>query len=648
LTHASTASPTRKRGKKKLGLPIVLVLVVGTAAGGLYAVFGRKESDAAAEWARYTVRRSPLAISLTERGTLDAGTSTAIKNEVEGQRKILRIHVQDGQVVSKGQKLAELDVSDLAEKISAQRTRVYSAEAAKIAAENDLKKQEITNRDAIAKAKLDLDLAEGALRKYIEGDFEKQKKNYTAQIELAKSEQERQTDWLSWSERLYDKGYLSKNELDADKIKLNKARVDVELADLDLTMLEKFEFEQERKKLEGDVASKKNELEKAELTATAEIEIRGAKKKSDEQSLSEETTKLAKYEMQTQLGVLTAPADGLVMFGIVERGRWGSNDEAIQEGANVREGQTIFMMPDTSVMMAHTNIQEAMHNLVYDRVQRRSQTLEGRPVAGGGQLPAKITVDSLGGRLYRGVVETVSSTHDKGASWINPNLKLFPTRVKITDPVDGLRPGMSCTVEILVEEIPNALQVPIQAVRNVDGENVVFVEKDGQPTQRKVKVGRDNGLYVEILEGLNEGDEILVSRAALATGKPLQSKNNDTPTAPKTEDGAPVGEAPPRVGAGAGGEAPSGEAAGGAAGEGRRGGRGEGARGGAGGNGEGRRGGFDPAQMEARLKAVATPEDWAAYEAAKTSEDREARMTIIRKYRDQMAPTAPAPGGGGQ
>ncbi|MBK9383564.1 MAG: biotin/lipoyl-binding protein [Planctomycetes bacterium] len=645
MTHASTASPARKRGKKKLGLPIVLVLVLGTAVGGLYAVFGRKESDAAAEWARYTVRRSPLAISLTERGTLDAGTSTAIKNEVEGQRKILRIHVQDGQVVSKGQKLAELDVADLAEKISAQRTRVYSAEAAKIAADNDLKKQEITNRDAIAKAKLDLELAEGALEKYRKGDYRKQLQTFEAQLRLAESERSRQTDWLEWSKRLNEKGYLSKNELDADEIKLDKAKVDVELAALDIEMLNEFEKVQEEKKLLGDVASKKNELEKAELTATAEIEIRGAKKKSDEQSLSEEAAKLAKYEMQTQLGVLTAPADGLVMFGIVERGRWGSNDEAIQEGANVREGQTIFMMPDTSVMMAHTNIQEAMHNLVYDRVQRRAQVLEGRPVAGSGQLPAKITVDSLGGRLYRGVVETVSSTHDKGASWINPNLKLFPTRVKITDPVDGLRPGMSCTVEILVEEIPNALQVPIQAVRNVDGENVVFVEQDGQLAQRKVKVGRDNGLYVEITEGLNDGDEILVSRAALATGKPLQSKNNDTPSAPKTEDGAPVGEPSPRGEVGVGSEARPEGAPGSGAGEGRRGGRSEGGRAG---SGEGRRGGFDPAQMDARLKAVATPEDWAAYEAAKASEDREARMTIIRKYREQMTPTSPAAGGGGQ
>lgn len=647
MTPASTASSTRRRSKKKLGLPIVLVLVVGAAAGGLYAVFGRPEADAAAEWARYTVRRSPLAITVTERGTLDAASSTAVKNQVEGQRKILRIHVQDGQIVSTGQKLAELDVSDLAEKISAQRTRVFTAEASKIAAENDLKKQEITNRDAIAKAKLDLELAEGALRKYIEGDFEKQKKNFEAQIALAKSEEERQTDWLGWSERLYGKGYLSKNELDADKIKLNKARVDVELAELDLDMLKKFELEQEQKRLLGDVASKRNELEKAELTAVAEIEIRSAKKKSDDSSLVEESAKLARYELQTQLGVLTAPADGMVMFGIVERGRWGSNDEAIQEGANVREGQTIFMMPDTSVMIAHTNIQEAMHNLVYDRVQRRTQVIEGKTVATGAQLTAKITVDALGGRLYRGVVESVSSTHDKGASWLNPNLKLFPTKVRITDPVDGLRPGMSCTVEILVEEIPNALQVPIQAVRNVEGENVVFVEKDGQAVQRKVKVGRDNGLFVEIVEGIADGEEILVSRAALATGKPLQSKNNDTSAAKAEEGGVgrPDAEAPPRGAVdGAPVEGSGGEAGPGGERRGSRRGEGGGAGGPGGTGGEGRRGaGFDPAQMEARLKAVATPEDWAAYEAAKASEDRTARMSILRKYRDQMAPA-----GGGQ
>jgi multidrug efflux pump subunit AcrA (membrane-fusion protein) len=76
---------------------------------------------------------------------------------------------------------------------------------------------------------------------------------------------------------------------------------------------------------------------------------------------------------------------------------------------------------------------------------------------------------------------------------------------------------MSCSVEILIEELPEVLHVPAQAVfRNLDRVYCYVVRGDSfEP--REVRVGRFDELWVQILDGLGEGESVLLETPIGAT-----------------------------------------------------------------------------------------------------------------------------------
>jgi hypothetical protein len=74
-----------------------------------------------------------------------------------------------------------------------------------------------------------------------------------------------------------------------------------------------------------------------------------------------------------------------------------------------------------------------------------------------------------------------------------------------------MRPGMSCNVEILVEDLQDVLFIPRQCVFFDGRETVVFQNQAGEITRRVVEVGPDNAQFVTLLAGLSQGDVVLLS-----------------------------------------------------------------------------------------------------------------------------------------
>jgi hypothetical protein len=124
---------------------------------------------------------------------------------------------------------------------------------------------------------------------------------------------------------------------------------------------------------------------------------------------------------------------------------------------------------------------------------------------------ATIKVDALPGREFHGRVRFVSVMADQNSFWANPNLRLYRTEVTIDDAVNEMRPGMSCAIEILVEELTDALYVPVQSVFRRGQETLAFVERGGASEERPVEVGRYNDRWVQVLAGLSEGEVVLLA-----------------------------------------------------------------------------------------------------------------------------------------
>ncbi len=75
---------------------------------------------------------------------------------------------------------------------------------------------------------------------------------------------------------------------------------------------------------------------------------------------------------------------------------------------------------------------------------------------------------------------------------------------------DWLKPGMSAEAEIIIDVINDALQAPVNAVHLVNGDTMCYVAGLLGTEQRKVKTGEFNISFIQILEGLEAGESILL------------------------------------------------------------------------------------------------------------------------------------------
>ena len=130
----------------------------------------------------------------------------------------------------------------------------------------------------------------------------------------------------------------------------------------------------------------------------------------------------------------------------------------------------------------------------------------------------EITADALEGQTFEGVVDKVSINGTTANGFTN-----YPVTVVIEDYGD-LKPGMNVSAQIIGEEIPNALCIPVDAV---DRGNTVTVPGPGALNDagtavvdvtkletREVTLGRNDDEYIEVTGGLEEGDIVLINNQA--------------------------------------------------------------------------------------------------------------------------------------
>ena len=123
--------------------------------------------------------------------------------------------------------------------------------------------------------------------------------------------------------------------------------------------------------------------------------------------------------------------------------------------------------------------------------------------------PARIRVETFKDKIFNGKVTQISPMGVE-----KDNVTNFEVRVSIDNPGQELKANMTANAEIVLEEHPNSLIVPEAAII-YDAQKHPFVDvalpgvKNGR--QRKaVKVGVGNGTKIQILEGLKEGDKIVL------------------------------------------------------------------------------------------------------------------------------------------
>jgi HlyD family secretion protein len=185
---------------------------------------------------------------------------------------------------------------------------------------------------------------------------------------------------------------------------------------------------------------------------------------------------------------LLAPVTGILLKKLVEEG------QIVASGISATTGGTsIAIVADVSKLMVEANIDET----------DISKVKVGQPV--------EISLASGGKERFHGKVDLILPRGE-----IDSNVIVFKVRIGIDGDVFGrVYAGMTATVDVKVGERKRVLLVPSEAVRMDKNNTVVHVPSGplGDAfTVVPVKIGLDNGTKAEILEGLEEGAEILVTK----------------------------------------------------------------------------------------------------------------------------------------
>ncbi|MGQ0429328.1 MAG: efflux RND transporter periplasmic adaptor subunit [Gammaproteobacteria bacterium] len=138
--------------------------------------------------------------------------------------------------------------------------------------------------------------------------------------------------------------------------------------------------------------------------------------------------------------------------------------------------------------------------------------------------PAELSFDAVPGRSFAGKIALISP-------YIDAQTATFPVRIRVTETGGLLRPGMFARVAIIYERKPDALQIPRTALLDGDGPPKVFVVKDGKAAERAVQLGLSNGAMIEVVEGLQDGEQVVVvGHGAVKPGAAVRIVN--TPARP--------------------------------------------------------------------------------------------------------------------
>lgn len=118
-------------------------------------------------------------------------------------------------------------------------------------------------------------------------------------------------------------------------------------------------------------------------------------------------------------------------------------------------------------------------------------------------LPARVRADGLPGREFEGTIT-------RFAYGLDETTKTMPVEIQIANPDLALRPGMMTRVQLTMERKTDAWLVPAEALVSERNRSYVFAYRDGKAVRVPVRLGFDDGVAVEIVEGLQPGDAVVL------------------------------------------------------------------------------------------------------------------------------------------
>lgn len=287
-----------------------------------------------------------------------------------------------------------------------------------------------------------------------------------------------------------EESQLEKAQLDSS-LTLSQARDELENLRF---QLEENQIAVEQSVYESPAVQRKNqiELERTERRLAQEeknyqtrIRQEEAKIREIEVGLEQERNNLARIQEVMSGFTIRAPENGMVVYTRNWRGQKTTTGSTISAFDPV-----VAELPDFSAMESITYVNEV-------DIQKIKT---GQTVA--------IGLDAVPEKELTGVVTSVANI---GEQRPDTHSKVFEVKIEINESDTTLRPAMTTSNDILIQEIEDALFVPLESVHTYDSTDVVFKQDGIQMVMQQIVMGAKNENDVVVLEGLTENDQVLIS-----------------------------------------------------------------------------------------------------------------------------------------
>lgn len=189
---------------------------------------------------------------------------------------------------------------------------------------------------------------------------------------------------------------------------------------------------------------------------------------------------------------VASPLTGIVLERFIEAGELASGE------TSTRSGTVLFNIADYTSFVVKVNINE----FDIDRVTHGQNVV--------------ITRGRTGEERYRGEVFKISPLAVQ-----RDGVRVYPVEIAIDSDNENLRFGMTAAVRIITARADDVLTIPVASlfVNNQGEEYVMLQQEDGSFQEHHVKRGINDTFFVEITDGLEEGDVIITQGDAAIPGR---------------------------------------------------------------------------------------------------------------------------------
>ncbi len=398
----------------------------------------------------HRVARGDLVVSVMEQGTLESSNNTEIKCKVRGFSTVTWV-IEPGTTVREGDVLVRLDTKVLEEQYSLTKTNTFIAQAT-------LER----SKAAVKSAEIAIDAYNARYQAQLQ-QLQKQLQEKQRNLRMARKMNERADD-------LFKQGYVSALEVEGSSFTVTQAELELKVVETQIRVLEEFTRKMELATLEGNLTAARSKLA------------------ADEAGLAMEIKRRDRAKEELEACVIRAPRSGIVIYP--SAAAWKRTPD-ITQGATVRHDQVLLLIPDLTRMRVKVGI----HESVIDRVH------EG--------LKAVVTLPER--TLEAAVTKVAKVTRPSG--WWTGNVVKYDTWIDLPT-TEGLKPGMSAEVDVILAEFHDVITIPVAAViETVDGA-FCWVQTAGGVERRRLALGESNDAFIIVKSGLEEGEQVVLNPTA--------------------------------------------------------------------------------------------------------------------------------------